>query len=45
LSSTYVVVVMFSWPVLLVAALGVADAVFGLRDRYLRSRPPPLPVP
>jgi Predicted membrane protein (DUF2232) len=45
LSSTYVVVVMFSWPVLLVAALGIADAVFGLRQRYLRSRPPPLPAP
>jgi hypothetical protein len=45
LSSTYVVVVMFSWPVLLVAGLGIADAVLGLRERYLRSRPPPLPVP
>ena len=45
LSSTYVVVVMFSWPVLLVAALRIADAVFGLRQRYLRSRPPPLPAP
>jgi hypothetical protein len=45
LSSTYVVVVMFSWPVLLVATLGIADAVFGLRERYLRSRPPPLPAP
>jgi len=45
LSSTYVVVVMFSWPVLLVAALGIADAMLGLRARYLRSRPPPLPAP
>lgn len=45
LSSTYVVVVLFSWPVLLAAALGIADVVFGLRERYLRSRPPPLPAP
>jgi len=45
LGSTYVMVVMFSWPVLLIAVLGLADAVFGLRIRYLRSRPPPLPAP
>jgi hypothetical protein len=25
-------------------ALGIADALFGLRQRYLRSRPPPLPA-
>jgi hypothetical protein len=29
---------------LAMAALGLADAVFGLRQRYLRSRPPPLPI-
>ena len=40
----YTVVVLFSWPVLVMAALGLADAVFGLRQRYLQSRPPPLPV-
>ncbi|WP_213774723.1 DUF2232 domain-containing protein [Bradyrhizobium sp. dw_78] len=44
LSFAYAVVVMFSWLVLTVAALGLADAVFGLRQRYLRSRPPPLPA-
>jgi Predicted membrane protein (DUF2232) len=44
LSCTYVVVVLFSWPVLAMASLGLADAVFGLRQRYLQSRPPPLPV-
>jgi hypothetical protein len=45
LGSTYAFVAVFGWPMLAVAALGVADAVFGLRRRYLRSRPPPLPVP
>jgi hypothetical protein len=24
--------------------LGLADAVFGIRARYLRGRPPPIPV-
>jgi hypothetical protein len=31
--------------VLAMVVLGVADAVFGLRQRYLRSRPPPLAAP
>jgi hypothetical protein len=44
LSFTYVIVALFSWLMLAMAALGLADAVFGLRQRYLRSRPPPLPV-
>jgi hypothetical protein len=42
LSCSYAVVVVFSWPLLAIAALGLADAVFGLRRRYLRSRSPPL---
>jgi hypothetical protein len=46
LTCTYVIVVMFSWPVLAMTALGVADAIFGLRQSYLqRRKPPPLPVP
>jgi hypothetical protein len=45
LGSAYAFVVAFGWPMLAMAALGLADAVFGLRRRYLRSRPPPLPVP
>jgi hypothetical protein len=45
LGSTYTVVVLFGWPVLAMVTLGLADAAFGLRQRYLRSRPPPLPAP
>ena len=44
LSCTYLIVVVFAWAVLAIALLGIADAVFGLRERYLRGRPPPLPA-
>jgi hypothetical protein len=44
LSCTYAVVVVFGWPALAMIALGLADAVFGFRERYLRGRPPPLPA-
>jgi hypothetical protein len=44
LSCTYAIVLVFSWPVLAMAALGLADAVFGLRQRYLQRRPPPIPT-
>ena len=44
LSCAYTVAVVFSWPILLIAALGLADAAFGLRQRYLKGRPPPLPA-
>jgi uncharacterized protein YybS (DUF2232 family) len=44
LSCAYTVVIVFSWPVLAVAALGVADAIFGFRQRYQQSRPPPIPA-
>jgi hypothetical protein len=44
LSCTYAVVVVFGWPVLAMVVLGLLDAVFGLRERYLRTRPPPLPA-
>lgn len=45
LSCTYAIVVVFGWPVLAMVALGLADAVFGFRERYLRGKqPPPLPI-
>jgi hypothetical protein len=43
LGCIYAVVAGFAWALVPVALLGLADAVFGLRQRYLRSRPPPLP--
>jgi hypothetical protein len=45
LCCAYAVVVTFGWPVLAMIALGLADAVFGIRQRYLRGKPPPLPAP
>jgi hypothetical protein len=45
LSCTYaVIVVSAGWLVIAMVILGIADAVFGLRQRYLRRRPPPLPA-
>jgi len=44
LSGTYAVVLVFGWPVVAVVGLGLADAIFGFRQRYLRRRTPP-PVP
>jgi Predicted membrane protein (DUF2232) len=44
LGCSYVIVVVFTWPVLAMVALGLADAVFGIRRRFLQGRPPPLPV-
>ena len=43
LGCIYVIVTMLVWPVLAAAALGLADAIFGIRQRFLRARPPPLP--
>jgi len=45
LSTTYAAVVVFGWPVIAMVILGLADAVFGFRERFLRNRqPPPLPT-
>jgi hypothetical protein len=44
LSGTYAVVLVFGWPVVAMVGLGLADAVFGFRQRYLQRRMPP-PVP
>jgi hypothetical protein len=43
LGITYTVVVLFVWPVVAMVVLGIADAIFGLRRRFLQGRPPPLP--
>ena len=44
LGCAYAVVVVFSWPILVMAFLGLADAIFAIRRRYLQGRPPPLPT-
>jgi len=44
LGTTYAVVVVFGWPILALVALGLADALFDIRRRYQRGKPPPLPV-
>jgi len=44
LSGTYAVVLVFGWPVLAMVGLGLADAVFGFRQRYLQRRTPPASV-
>ena len=44
LGCTYAIVVAFSWPILAMAVLGLADSVFAIRRRYLQGRPPPLPT-
>jgi hypothetical protein len=45
LSGTYAVVLVFGWPVIAMVGLGLADAIFGFRQRYLQRKvPPPAPV-
>jgi hypothetical protein len=44
LSGTYAVVLVFGWPVLAMVGLGLADAIFGFRQRYLQRRTPPASV-
>jgi hypothetical protein len=44
LGGTYAVMAVFGWPILVMTALGLADAIFGIRLRYLKSRPPPVPA-
>jgi Predicted membrane protein (DUF2232) len=44
LSCTYALVMVIGWPVLLIAILGLADSIFGIRRRYLQRKPPPLPA-
>lgn len=42
LSFAYALVLVFGWPVIAMIALGIIDAFFGIRQRYLQRRPPPL---
>jgi hypothetical protein len=44
LGCIYAIVIVFSWPLLAMVALGLVDAIFGLRRRYLQGRPPPVPA-
>jgi hypothetical protein len=44
LCCSYAILAVLPWAAIALVALGVADAVFGFRQRYLRGRPPPLPV-
>jgi hypothetical protein len=46
LAAAYAIILMFSVGLVLMTALGLAEAVFGVRERFLRNRqPPPLPTP
>ncbi len=44
LGITYVIMFALIWPVLAMVILGLADAMFGFRERFMRGRPPPLPA-
>ena len=45
LGFAYAAVLVFGWPVLAMACLGIADALFGFRLAYRQRRmPPPLPL-
>ena len=37
-------IVLMMWPLLIMVVLGLADALFGFRERFMRTRPPPLPA-
>lgn len=44
LGLTYAMVLVLGWPILTLVGLGIADAFFGFRQRFLARRPPPAPV-
>ena len=41
---SYTATVVLTWPLFILALLGLADAIFGFRARFTRTRPPPLPA-
>lgn len=44
LCCAYALVTVIGWPIVAVVVLGLADAIFGFRRRYLQNRPPSLPA-
>jgi hypothetical protein len=44
LGCTYAVTVMLIWPIAAMMLLGLADAVFGIRQRYSQVKPPPVAI-
>jgi hypothetical protein len=43
LACIYAVVLVFVWPLITMVGIGIGDAIFGFRQRYLqRHMPPPL---
>ena len=44
LTCTYGILVLLPWTIILMTVLGLTDAIFGWRQRYLRGKPPPLPA-
>jgi hypothetical protein len=44
LVGSYAIVAVIWWAILAMVILGIADTVFGFRQRYLQGKPPPLPA-
>jgi hypothetical protein len=44
LTCAYAITILFVWPLLSMVVLGLADTLFGFRERFMRTRPPPLPT-
>ena len=45
LAGLYLTVVVFGWPIVLMALVGLIETILGLRARHAAKRPPPLPPP
>jgi hypothetical protein len=44
LGSVYAATMLIGWPLIGIASLGIADAIFGIRDTYWTQRGPPAPT-